>query len=120
MMPAVSSRESGEFPAERQRGARLCQEGDAAAGLASCGACHEGAKTAQPQGPLLKSQHAAYLAKQLRDCRSGNRRWFAKLSGQDIAALAAYRASEGRARQDMETPDPEKSGLEKPAGEKPQ
>ena len=57
--------------------------------------------------PLLKAQHAAYLAKQLRDWRSGERRndvteampaIAAKLSERDISALATFLASQPRSR----------------------
>jgi len=53
----------------------------------------------------LKAQHAGYLAKQLRDWRSGERRndssqimpaVAAKLSDRDISALATFLASQPR------------------------
>jgi len=60
--------------AEWRRGATLYQDGDAAAGIERCRACHDDAEHSKPQGPHLKAQHAAYLAKQLRDWRSGERK----------------------------------------------
>src|SRR5260370_42571042 len=57
--------------AEWRRGAALYQDGDAAAGIARCRSCHDDAEADRPRGPFLKAQHAAYLAKQLRDWRAG-------------------------------------------------
>jgi len=85
---------------EWRRGAALYQEGDEAAGIPPCNRCHDDATSGQPQGPYLSSQHASYLAKQLRDWRTGIRtnsgdmpKIAAKLSDQDIDALATFLAS---------------------------
>ena len=90
---------------EWRRGAKLFQDGDAASGIASCGSCHDDVESKRPDAPLLKAQHAAYLAKQLSDWRSGERRndlsqimpaVAAKLSDRDISALATFLASQPR------------------------
>jgi cytochrome c553 len=90
---------------EWQRGFALYQDGDAAANITSCRSCHDDREPNRPNGPFLKAQHAAYLAKQLRDWRSGARTndesrtmpaIAAKLSEQDISALAAFLASQPR------------------------
>jgi cytochrome c553 len=96
---------------EWHRGAKLFQDGDAASGIASCGSCHDNAESARPDAPLLKAQHAAYLAKQLSDWRSGERRndlsqtmpaVAVKLSDRDISALATFLASQPRLRSNGE------------------
>lgn len=77
--------------------------GDPAAGQAKagvCAACHgvDGISMI-PMYPNLKGQHAAYLAKQMKDFRSGTRNdpvmgaQAKLLSDQDIENLAAYFAS---------------------------
>jgi cytochrome c553 len=90
---------------EWKRGAALFSNGDEAAGIIKCGSCHDDADSRQTDAPLLKAQHAGYLAKQLRDWRSGERRndvsktmptIAAKLTDRDIAALAAFLASQPR------------------------
>jgi cytochrome c553 len=92
---------------EWRRGARLYGDGDAASGIASCSSCHDSTESKRPDAPLLKAQHAAYLAKQLGDWRSGERHndlsqtmpaIAAKLSDRDISALAAFLASQPRIR----------------------
>lgn len=76
---------------------------DIAAGkakAASCAACH-GANgiSSNPLWPNLAGQHAAYLAKQLKDFKSGARKdptmtaMAAPLSDADMENLAAYYAS---------------------------
>jgi cytochrome c553 len=81
-------------------------EGDAAAGKtksAMCGACH-GATGVNPNPtyPDLAGQHAAYIAKQLADFKSGARTdmmmapMAASLSEQDMADLGAFFASQKR------------------------
>ena len=89
-----------------KRGAALYRNGDSAAGIMQCSACHEGAAGQSLEAPFLTAQHAAYLAKQLRDWRAGERAndttqtmpaIAAKLSDRDIAALAAFLASQPRA-----------------------
>jgi cytochrome c553 len=88
-----------------RRGAALYRDGDGAAGIAKCSSCHDEADGKRADAPLLKAQHAAYLAKQLRDWRSGERgndvtqimpAIAAKLADRDIAGLAAFLASQPR------------------------
>ena len=90
---------------EWRRGAALYQDGDADSGIVKCGSCHDGAESKRPDAPLLKAQHAAYLAKQLREWRSGERQndlsqtmpaVAVKLSDRDISALATFLASQPR------------------------
>jgi cytochrome c553 len=92
---------------EWRRGATLYQDGDASANIPRCAACHEDTAAGHPQGPFLSAQHAAYLAKQLRDWRAGVRAngeqmppIAAKLSDQDIDALATFLATTPRSRTD--------------------
>lgn len=77
--------------------------GDAATGKeksAMCAACHgaDGNGT-DPQYPKLAGQHADYLAKSMRDYKSGDRKdpimasMVAGLSEDDIEDLAAFYAS---------------------------
>jgi cytochrome c553 len=88
-----------------RRGAALYREGDATVGISKCSSCHDDANSARIVAPILRAQHAAYLAKQLRDWRSGERRndstqtmpaIAARLSDQDISALAAFLAAQPR------------------------
>jgi cytochrome c553 len=90
---------------EWKRGAALFQDGDDVARIIKCRACHDDPEAKWSDMPFLKAQHAAYLAKQLRDWRSGERRndvsasmpaIAARLSDQDIAALATFLASQPR------------------------
>lgn len=79
---------------------------DAAAGKAksvTCVACHGAdgnGNSANALWPKLAGQHEAYLAKQIKDFRDGNRKdpmmsaMAAALSDADIANLAAYFASQ--------------------------
>jgi cytochrome c553 len=92
---------------EWRRGATLYQDGDTSAAIPRCAACHEDAAAGHPQGPFLSAQHAAYLVKQLRDWRAGVRTnaeqmpaIAAKLSDQDIDALATFLATTPRSRTD--------------------
>jgi cytochrome c553 len=67
-----------------------------------CAACHgpEGNKPAAPENPILAGQHQDYLAKALRDYKSGKRNnpimkgFAATLSSQDIENLAAWFSSQ--------------------------
>jgi cytochrome c553 len=90
-----------------RRGASLYRDGDAGAGITRCSSCHDEAASGTDDAPLLQAQHADYLAKQLRDWRSGARQndvkgmmppIAAKLSDRDIDALAAFLASQPRPR----------------------
>ncbi|MFT5756008.1 MAG: cytochrome c553 [Alteromonadaceae bacterium] len=77
--------------------------GDAAAGKAKtgmCAACHGAAGiSAVPMYPNLAGQKEAYLAKQLRDFKSGARKdpvmgpMAMALNDEDVANVAAYYAS---------------------------
>ncbi|MDJ0892356.1 MAG: c-type cytochrome [Gammaproteobacteria bacterium] len=78
--------------------------GDPAAGKAKsavCAGCHgaDGNST-NPEWPKLAGQHPSYIAKQLRDYKSGNRQnatmlgMVAALSNQDMDDLAAYFGSQ--------------------------
>jgi len=80
---------------------------DIAAGAAKakevCAACHGlDGNSAQPDYPKLGGQHADFIAKALRDYKSGQRKnaimagFAAGLSRQDIDNLAAYYASQPR------------------------
>lgn len=93
--------------AEWRRGATRYQDRDPAAGIPQCGVCHHGDEIGQPGRPLLKAQHAAYVAKQLQNRRrvgghadddnaAAMATVAAKLSNPDIPALAACLASAGR------------------------
>ncbi len=89
------------LPALAAPAAALAGGGDAAAGEAKaaslCVACHgrKGVST-NPLWPNLAGQHAFYLAKQLREFRSGKRKdpvmnpLSGALSDEDIEDLAAY------------------------------
>jgi len=83
--------------------ANVAVAGDAAAGkakAATCAGCH-GANgiSAAPNFPNLAGQKEAYLAKQMKDFKSGARKdpmmsgMAAPLSDADIANLAAYYSS---------------------------
>jgi cytochrome c553 len=86
------------------RAETLFNVGDVRAGITPCGDCHAPAArfgAARIVGPLLSSQHESYIAKQLRDFRSGARdndtegvmqRIARRLGDNDIAALARYLA----------------------------
>lgn len=67
-----------------------------------CAACHgpEGNKPTAPENPVLAGQHQDYLAKALKDYKTGKRNnpimkgFAASLSNQDIADLAAWFSSQ--------------------------
>ena len=68
-----------------------------------CAACHGmDGNSAQPDYPKIGGQHADYLAKALRDYKSGQRKnaimagFAAGLSRQDIDNLSAYYAAQPR------------------------
>ncbi|HZP75498.1 MAG TPA: c-type cytochrome [Pseudolabrys sp.] len=95
-----------------RRGAALYRAGDAGAGVLACSACHDDAAPERTDTPLLKAQHAGYLAKQLRDWRSGERAndvsatmpaIAGKLSDADIEALATFLASQARPKQNAQS-----------------
>ena len=85
-------------------GANASAAGDAAAGkskAATCVACHgPNGNSTNPLWPKLAGQHAAYLEKQLKAFKSGERKdplmspMAASLSPKDIEDIAAYFASQ--------------------------
>jgi cytochrome c553 len=87
-----------------ERGRRVAMEGDTAAKLPSCAACHGTALTGvQPNTPGLLGLPADYLQAQLGAWRTGQRRAHAPdcmaqvartLSPQDLNAVAAWLASQ--------------------------
>ncbi len=90
-------------------------EGDADAGkskAAACGACHGvTGLNPHPTYPDLAGQHAAYIAKQLADFKSGARTdmmmepMVANLSEQDMADLAAYFSIQKRVSEQVTATD---------------
>ena len=74
-----------------------------------CAACHgaDGNKTIDPQYPRIAGQYPDYLAKALRDYKSGARKnavmagFATTLSDQDIEDLAAYFSSQSGGLQDL-------------------
>lgn len=83
-------------------GRRLFQEGDLARGIPACVACHEPAGKGDGRYPKLSHQHADYTLLQLQRFNSGERyndkgrvmrNVAARLSAQDMAALAEYLAA---------------------------
>lgn len=70
-----------------------------------CGECHAGVKQQSPFHPYLRSQHAAYLVKQMMDFKSGDRqndpdqkmqKKMSVLSDDEITAIASYLAATPR------------------------
>lgn len=111
-MPAVAEHFASSPPPQpivrelseeaRARARALYEQGDKAAGLAACNQCHAPVVFGPVTGPHLTSQHPEYLAKQMRDYKSGERqndhtgemhRIAARLSDAEIEALAAYIAA---------------------------
>jgi cytochrome c553 len=102
--PPVVPEDGGE-PDRAAKG--LVEQGDSGRAIPACASCHMPEMTATPlpesaDAPHLTSQHADYIAKQLRDFRSGNRAndgagvmiAIAKALGDgEIDALALYLAS---------------------------
>ena len=87
--------------ADMARGARLFTHGREADGIPACAGCHLD-KADTGRYPLITAQHAAYIAKQLQDFKSGLRTndpeqtmrgIAARLDETDIEAVAAYAAS---------------------------
>ncbi|HEX7954750.1 MAG TPA: c-type cytochrome [Burkholderiales bacterium] len=82
------------------QGRRLYRGGNSANGVAACAGCHSPNGAGIPaQFPRLASQHAEYVAAQLKAFRAGQRAndpnqmmraTAVKLTDQDIAALAEY------------------------------
>jgi cytochrome c553 len=102
--PPLPNAAPSAAPEDLRRGAALYRDGDGTAGIEKCGTCHE-ADSTRTDAPFLTAQHAGYLEKQLRDWRSGARgndvsqampAIAGKLSDRDIAALAAFLASQPR------------------------
>ncbi len=81
------------------RAKTLFLSGDTEAGIPACKGCHLPSSRGPIAGPRITAQHPGYLAKQLRDFRSGDRsndttgtmpEIAAKLTDAEIDALAAY------------------------------
>jgi len=92
-------------PAALNAAKALAESGDAGRDLPACLTCHGRDAAAAAGAPRIEAQHADYIAKQLRDFRSGERDndpakvmagVAAKLSADEIAALAGYFASQER------------------------
>lgn len=90
-------------PSKVTDGQRLYRGGEPVNGIAACAACHGPAGAGNPVAkyPAIRSQHAAYIAAQLKAYRSGARKTdqpqnqmmrnvAAKLSDVQIDAVAAY------------------------------
>jgi cytochrome c553 len=103
-LPAMRS-PAGAAPPDAQA-VELFERGDAARGIAACSSCHgaqgRGLHPPDPRFPRLAGQDARYLARQLADWRSGERRndasgamnrTAAALRDDEIEALADYLAS---------------------------
>jgi cytochrome c553 len=100
-------------------------EGDAAAGKAksaTCAACHGATGvSAIPSYPNLAGQNGAYITKQLKDFKAGNRvdplmsSMAANLSEQDMADLAAYFSAIPRDGKVVESTDSGGSAVVAPA-----
>lgn len=98
------------FASQKVPPPEVSTEKDLAAGEAlfkssQCDTCHEGAVKQGSQVPLLTAQHEAYLKKQMRDFRDGDRTNFDahplqntanSISNDEIDLLAAYLASKVR------------------------
>jgi cytochrome c553 len=94
----------------RGRAEALFNAGDRTAGIPACRGCHGSGSISgeeRIEGPHLTAQHEDYLARQLRDFRSGARtndpgqvmqRAASHLSDGDIAALALFLAASPRER----------------------
>lgn len=93
----------GADPAQVERGQRIYRGGIPERGIAACVACHGPSGQGNPLAgyPRVSHQHAAYLAKTLRDYRSGERTTDAELNqmmrntaelllDDEIEALASY------------------------------
>lgn len=93
----------GEKDGEAEHGRRLFTQGDAARGIPACVGCHGEAGQGQQAGdaayPRLAGQHRRYVAKQLTEWRTGERKnsqggvmnaITRQLSDKDIDQLAAY------------------------------
>lgn len=94
-------------PKALERARKLFETGDAGAGVPACKNCHGSSPSGPVAGPRISAQHPDYLAKQLRDFRSGERandetgsmpEIAGKLTDTDIDALAAYIAALPRER----------------------
>ncbi|HLT91299.1 MAG TPA: c-type cytochrome [Woeseiaceae bacterium] len=85
-----------------EKGQALYRGGDPESGAAACSACHGPTGRGNPAAayPMLRGQYAPYVAKQLRDYASGQRKSdqptrmmreiAVRLSEDDIVALASY------------------------------
>jgi len=109
--PAASAGGAGNDSGS-QRGARLASVGDDGAQVQACANCHgPGGAGEPPAYPYLAGQHAAYLTSALGQWKSGSRKndpsgqmsaIAARLNDSDIAALAAYYASQPAPARNLE------------------
>lgn len=92
-------------PAALKIASTLAEAGDGRRGLPACLSCHGRAAVAASAAPRIEAQHADYIAKQLRDFKSGDRGndpanvmagVAGRLSEDEITALAGYFASRER------------------------
>lgn len=97
--------EADASPRALARAKRIFETGDAEAAVPACKGCHAFSPDGPVTGPRITAQHPGYLAKQLRDFRSGERandpdgamaEIARKLSDADIEALAAHIAARPR------------------------
>ena len=95
-------------PEESGEGRILFEQGKPGRGVPACRSCH-GANASSPLiAPRLEAQHAGYLAKQLHDFRNKSRtndpneimqKIASFLDDREITSLAAYLASQARAKE---------------------
>ncbi|MDB5939009.1 MAG: hypothetical protein JWP77_1373 [Polaromonas sp.] len=123
--PAASANAAAARPGA-DRGLRLASVGDDAAQVQACANCHGPAGAGEPPAyPYLAGQHAAYLASALGQWKSGSRKndpsgqmpaIAARLTDADIAALAAYYASQPPPSRSLEASALPRAARNTPAG----
>lgn len=105
--PPDTEATAGLSEADIRTAASIFENGRPDAALPACKTCHEAASAPGLVVPLLTSQHARYLEKQLMDFRAGLRsndpaktmqKIARKLSDADIRSLAAFLAARARNR----------------------
>ncbi len=95
--PAAKPVVPGKPKADPAAGEALYSNGDASRGVVACVGCHgANGKSASGAWPKLAAQHAAYIAKQLKNFKEGTRAnavmagMAASLTEQDMNNIAAY------------------------------
>ena len=95
--PAAKPVVPGKPKADPAAGEELYSNGDASRGVVACVGCHgANGKSASGAWPKLAAQHAAYIAKQLKNFKEGTRAnavmagMAASLTEQDMNNIAAY------------------------------